>query len=272
MTIYYPNHKKETYKCQKCGWTGLGEEAIMGDEYAGAGFELDCPVCPEIEEVGFVEFPFLEDVAKNGTGIDKIMANQRLDFLDNLKKSQLKRPKQLPDLNCWQLTFVMQVKEIDNQRYIVVNWEGKEIWKELYHWEFYQRFLDIGDILSRKYGKYMMDFIPDVNWTDIYGDSLSAADTVHDYRMEIREKYNKRIKDIKDKERRKNPKTALDRLENSIEQLEISIIEKEKIYNDLKKKNALDKKLAAEERRKNPKNFLHRWLNKFEQWMQPIND
>ncbi len=201
MSVFYPNHEKELYQCKKCGWSGTGKEAKMGDEYAGAGFELDCPVCPGIEEVGFVEFPFLEDVAKNGTGIDKILANQRLEFLDNLEKSELKSADQLPDLNCWQLTFVMQVADINKQRYLVVSSGGQEIWKELYHWEFYKRFLKIGDILSEKYGKYMMDFVPDVDWVEIYGDSISAAFIVHDYRMEIREKYNKRIKD---EERSKN--------------------------------------------------------------------
>lgn len=266
MPVFYPNHEKETYNCEKCGWKGLGAEAIIGDEYARVGFELDCPVCPGIEEVGFVEFPFLEDVAKNGTGIDKIMANQRLEFLEELEASYLKHPDQLPNIDRWQFTFVLQEKEIEGRKYLVVTSEGNEIWKELGSWEFYWRYMEIGDILLEKYGKYVTDIVPDTPWINIYGDSLSAADKVHDYRMKIREKYNKRITSKRNKERLKNPKKKWEiKHEKQLKFLN----KKENIYKELLKENSILMKLEAEERRKNPKNFLDRWRNKLEQWKQP---
>lgn len=243
MAIYFPNHKKETYKCKKCGWTGLGDEAIMGDEYAGVGFQLDCPVCPGIEEVGFVEFPFLEDVAKNGTGIDKIMAAQRLEFLDELEKSYLKHPSQLPNIDCWQYTFVVQEKIIDNDKYLSITSQGNEIWKERGSWEFYWRFLEIGDILLEKYGKYVMDIVPDTSWINIYGDSLSAADKVHDYRMKIREKYHlaqkaskgedygKALQELVDEERRRNPKNIFERWLNKLERRNQKVEEEQQLEN-----------------------------------------
>ncbi len=147
---------------------------------------------------------------------------------------KLESPSQLPDIACWQLSFVMQERHINGQRYLVITSEGIEIWKEFAYWEYYGSFLRIGRILHRKYGERVMDFVPDVDWISIYGDSISAAGIVHDFRMKIRKVYNK-IEEIKDEERQEREK----------------------------KQAAHQKKYKDEERRKNPKSFLDRCLNKF---------
>ncbi len=78
------------------------------------------------------------------------------------KNDRLVNPNQLPNLCSWNLTFVMQEKLINGANYLVITSGGMEIWKEFAYWEYYESFLRIGKVLLEKYGKYMMDFIPDV--------------------------------------------------------------------------------------------------------------
>jgi len=110
----------------------------------------------------------------------------------NPKNERLESPDQLPELQSWNLSFVMQEVDIDGTNHLIITNEGIIIWNEPAYWEYYNSFIRIGKVLLEKYGKYMMDFIPDVYWGNIYGDSSSGADIVHDFRMEIREKYNRR--------------------------------------------------------------------------------
>ena len=129
--------------------------------------------------------------------------------------ARLESPDQLSELYSWNLSFVMQEVDIDGTNHLIITNEGRIIWNEIAYWEYYDSFIRIGEVLIKKYGKRVMDFIPDVSWINIYGDSMSGAFIVHDFRMKIREEYNKRNEA---EEKRKNPKKYLDKLINKLEQ------------------------------------------------------
>jgi hypothetical protein len=56
MSFY--DFKNSPQTCDKCGWTGLGTEAALGDTFA-EGAEYHCPKC--YEYFGFQAYPTLEE-------------------------------------------------------------------------------------------------------------------------------------------------------------------------------------------------------------------
>ena len=140
-------------------------------------YKYDWLICEEDETGISVRF----NSPKND--IDSIdypsLANNNIpeDFtFCNYKLTDLESPNELPKIDCWQITIVMRQEYIDGMYCNVLSHEGGIIWKESGGgWEFYERFLEIADILQEKYGKYLMDFVPDVDWLSIYGDSISGV-------------------------------------------------------------------------------------------------
>jgi len=183
------------------------------------------------------------------------------DFtFSNYKLTDLEYPNELPDIDRWQITIVMREEYIDGMNCYVLSHEGRIIWKESGGgWEFYGRFLEIADILQEKYGENLMDFVPDVNFLSIYGDSISGVFQVHNCRMKIREKhrlvrkasrediYEIALQELVEEERKKNPESFLNRWMNRLEESSHNLEESEE-----KKINEMLKKLANDELQNKP--------------------
>ncbi len=101
MNTYY-TYKSHQYRCDKCGWVGLGEELTPGDVYDG-GFEVSCPKCGEFFEL--VLFPTVEEVLEFGNEEDKKQAREHMKFMDQVKAESLKSPDPLPDIEGDRLIF-----------------------------------------------------------------------------------------------------------------------------------------------------------------------
>ena len=74
----------------------------------------------------------------------------------NPKNERLENPDQLPELQSWNLSFVMQEIDIDGTNHLIITSGGHIIWNEPAYWEYYDSFIRIGKVLHEKYGKYMM--------------------------------------------------------------------------------------------------------------------
>lgn len=60
--------------------------------------------------------------------------------------------------------------------YITVTYKGKQIWKEIHGYEYYGRFIEMGQILKEKYGDRMFDLVPAS--AAMYGDAMSSPELV----------------------------------------------------------------------------------------------
>lgn len=167
----YDTYKSETFSCKHCGWTGLGSEASQGEMF-NAGFELDCPKCHE-------RFPVLIcfQIPKDDETI-----SIRQKWLDSL----LKDVSQLPELHDDFMAFVLREITKDNKNYIVITYQDKIIWEEVFGYEYYERFIEIGELFKQKYGDKMIDFVPDVDGYSLYGDKASSDFQVENFRRKLR--------------------------------------------------------------------------------------
>ena len=53
--------------------------------------------------------------------------------------------------------------EPGHDAYIVISWNGQEIWREIRYFEYYPRYLQLGNILKEKYGDRLIDFEAEYN-------------------------------------------------------------------------------------------------------------
>jgi hypothetical protein len=186
MSKYY-SYKKETFTCNHCGWKGLGSDVTSGEMYDGF-FEIHCPKCDKILSE-LVSFPTHEEVLKYGSEEDKARVKKRMAFEEKMEKSELKDISQLPDLSGNSLTFELREMEENGEKYmeiIEISGSGQFVWREVLGYEYYKRFIALGELLRQKYGKRMIDFIPPVSGYYLYGDSCSASDQIRAYRRKLR--------------------------------------------------------------------------------------
>ena len=60
MSQYY-QYKNQSYHCSKCGWEGLGSEAVENDEI-DSFIALCCPKC--YENIDCISYPTTEEKAE----------------------------------------------------------------------------------------------------------------------------------------------------------------------------------------------------------------
>jgi len=178
----------------------------------------------------------------------------------NYLMAPLTSPDQLPDINCWQITIVVRQECIHGYNCFTLYHEGSLILKtQGGGWEYYDKFLEIAKILHKKYGKYLMDVVPDMYWMSLYGDSISGVFEVHNLRMKIREKhrlarkvsrediYEVALQELVEEERKKNPDSFLNRWMSRLEEYSPNLDESAE-----KKINEMLKKIANDERQNKP--------------------
>jgi len=184
MADNYYSYKNEKLSCEHCGWTGLGSEVEQGEMF-NDGFELDCPKCHE-RFPGLILFPTIAETLEKGSDEDKLVAKATKTFREKWIASLLKDIKQLPNLHYDFMAFVLREIEEDGEKYIVITEQNKLIWKEILVYEYYDRFIEIGNLLKQKYGDRMIDLVPDVDGYKLYGDRLHSLDLIKNFRKGLR--------------------------------------------------------------------------------------
>jgi hypothetical protein len=180
----YYSYKSESYYCKHCGWSGLGSEVEQGETFAD-GFEVNCPKCGE-RFPGLILFPTIDETLEKGSEIDKYAALATKSFQDRWQSSLLKDINQLPDIDSKPIAFILKEEEENGERYIIVTADGITIWKEICAYEYYDRFVDLGNLLKQKYRSKMIDLIPEVDGLYLYGDRLTAPGIIESFRAQLR--------------------------------------------------------------------------------------
>lgn len=176
----YPTKK---IACPNCGWTGLGKETTKEfDEHPG-GMPYYCPKCKSFLER--VTWPTDEETLKYGPKKDQEEVKQSNIRMARLRKkwdaTKLKSIKQLPEVAGDALEFIVkETKDEDNDTLITITCRDQFIWKEYVYYEYYERFIAIGEMLKAKYEERMTDFVPDDS-VELYGDCLSAPKQVEEF-------------------------------------------------------------------------------------------
>jgi hypothetical protein len=178
----YFTYKNEKFTCKNCNWQGTGEETTIG-EYFDAGYEIDCPNCGESLPGGLVVFPSLEETAVLGNEMEQKEAQELLAQRERFEAARLKNPEQLPHLDGDELIFHMSEVKEGGDGFMVFKYDEKEVWRELCYYEYYDRYIAIGEIMIEKYGERLKDIIPKVNGIYFYGDTLKAPGIVEEFRI-----------------------------------------------------------------------------------------
>lgn len=197
MAKFYDYKSKKSYtelnfSCKKCDWSGTGEEAEEGDgPSSGSGFPVFCPKCRELIEWIDCTVSY-DELLIYGTEEDKAYARERIDFWNNWHKAKLKSPDQLPDIDADEIIITLREKEkphtgkIDDAD-IILYWKDKELWRETRLYEYYGRYLELGEILKEKYGERLIDFEAK-RTVHLGGDYLCAFDEVREFRKSLKRK------------------------------------------------------------------------------------
>jgi len=176
-------YKKETFSCAKCSWQGLGAETKLGEVFE-PWMEIICPKCRE--QVGNIIFASQEEILVYGTEVEKNRVRYQQRWRSAFESSLLKEPSELPDISDENMEFILkQIDEPDETRslgkqgYILIVYKESIIWKEMRAYQYSERFVELAEILKKKYGSRMIDFIPaDGVGIDLYGDELGSVDRV----------------------------------------------------------------------------------------------
>jgi len=184
----YPKYQKSNYTCKKCNWTGKGAAAIMGEEVGHSGFDLVCPGCSD-DSLDFIEFPLLTDLARSGNKKERMQAHRELAEMAAREALELRHAAQLPDITARHLTFVLRETRLNDILFIVLYEAGVEIWREQGYYEYYWRYLEIGEILVAKYGNRIMDFVVDASSVYLAGDCGFAYSKVYQFRIKLRKNF-----------------------------------------------------------------------------------
>ena len=173
------------YSCKKCDWSGTGGDAAedLGTSY---GFAILCPKCSDYLDWidGTVS---LDELFEYGTEKDKEFARQRQDFLDRLWAAELKDPDLLPDIESDEIIISLREEgdAYSSDGAIVLYWNDMEIWREVRSFEYYPRYLELGEILKEKYGDRLVDFEAK-RTVHLGGDCFSAFDKVDNFRKTLK--------------------------------------------------------------------------------------
>jgi hypothetical protein len=179
-------YKGQSFSC-KCGWNGTGEQAHEGGDSSSC-FPLLCPTCGKyLDWIDILES--VEETLKYGTEKDKEEALKRQAFFKRVIAAELKSCDQLPEIEADEIVITLHEEEpVDGgDAYIVLSYQDKELWREVRSFEYYTRYLNLGELLKQKYGSRLVDF--EAEYT-VYlgGDYLSAFDKVRKFRKSLRNK------------------------------------------------------------------------------------
>jgi hypothetical protein len=191
MAQYYNYKDKKSYKeldfsCQKCNWSGTGEE-LWVDMDSSSGFIVLCPKCREY--LDFIDVTVsLDELEMYGSEEEKAHARERKAFWKKVFAGQLKTPEQLPEIESDEIIITLREEKKETDKIdaadIVLYWGDKELWREERLFEYYPRYLELGEILKEKYGSRLVDFETEYT-VHLGGDSGTAFDKVIKFRKSL---------------------------------------------------------------------------------------
>jgi hypothetical protein len=183
---YYSNWRETELICPKCEWHGLGSALALGD-YNWDCAERVCPVCEEL--IMIVMHPTIEESRANWDKVSEwdrknIEAAEahRAEFAGR----KLREPAQLPEIN--EPSFVLHWDFADDgsHRETLIKHGEKIIFAEPALWEGYERFIEVAEMLRRRYGAALRDLIPtNASEVYLYGDCYPSHAIVAEARKRI---------------------------------------------------------------------------------------
>ncbi len=184
MADFYGTWKEDTYVCGKCGWTGTGEQCTQGEMFNDL-YEIDCPSCGK--RVDVVLYPTIKESRANWEKVsdaDKAMIEAREQFIKEAESRCLESPEELPEVKGEVLIFVWDQHKYEKNRDDTVITYGKQvICTEPAFYEGYDRFIEVAEILKKRYGDRFIDLIPaERSGNYLYGDRISAPQIIEEYR------------------------------------------------------------------------------------------
>lgn len=185
----YFTYEKEKFTCKNCNWSGLGNEALVG-EYFNAGFEIDCPNCGGTLP-GLIGFTSLEETVLKGNEYEKKRAQEQILLRERFRAARLENAEQLPDIEGENLTFHMSEADEGDDEILIFKYEGQEVWREMCYYEYYERYIEIAEIMIEKYGSKLKDIVPKVNGIYFYGDTLKSPAVIKEFRKKNFKQYER---------------------------------------------------------------------------------
>jgi hypothetical protein len=181
---YYGSWKTDEIKCEKCGWSGIGDECNQGEMFEQL-FEIDCPICSA--RLNVILFPTIEESRANWDRVsdgDKLMVEAREQFLAQAESSCLKSADQLPDLNDEEIVLVWDRDIRANDT--VIRYGNSIIWREPVFYGGSDRFYEVAQLLSKKYGPRIKDLVFTLRSEGmLWGDALHFPQEVEKARKQL---------------------------------------------------------------------------------------
>jgi len=187
---YFDDWRTAILRCDRCGWTGTFEEGSV--QYYRELMDSSCPVCDawSAPMLAIVSYPTIEECEANREKMsesEKRNLDERKRIIATWESTWLKSEEELPDLAGLSLVFTWDFLVEGSDRFIVIKFGEREIWRELACYEGKIRFKEVVNILKKKYGSRLMDVVPTPeSETFLYGDDWGASDFVDSVRASIR--------------------------------------------------------------------------------------
>ncbi len=186
MPNYFDNWRDSEYDCPGCKWHGLGSELSQGEMYQDS-FELLCPSCGT--EITQVLFPTLQEYRANWDTLSdaqRELVERRERLETQFNREGLKDPAQLPNIDSAQFILDWDFTEEKSGNQTLIKHGDEVIFSEPAFYEGYKRFIEVAEILRRRYGHALRDLRPTARAElYLYGDRLSASDMVDRARKRI---------------------------------------------------------------------------------------
>jgi hypothetical protein len=189
MLNYFDNWRHSEFDCPQCKWHGLGSELSHGEMYRDSS-ELLCPSCGG--EITYLLFPTLREYRANWDKLSdatRELVERRERLETQFDREGLKDPSQLPNIDSaefvldWDWDFT---GEESSDRRTLIKHGDEVIFSEPAFYEGYERFVQVAEILRRRYGRAVRDLRPtERSKPYLYGDRWSAPDIVDRARRRI---------------------------------------------------------------------------------------
>lgn len=184
---YWDYDRDAALECE-CGWSGVGAD---NESYFDELLDVRCPSCSAMLLI--VAFPTIaETQAAAASGnrqarAELLSAEARETRLDRAAELELLDPSQLPDLSGTEIRIEWGFETIGQERWTVLRYQNRDIWRELAYYEGYRRFAAVFEILRQRYGSRLVEVRPTAaSETYLYGDKLSAPRTIQDLNERLR--------------------------------------------------------------------------------------
>jgi len=188
MLKFGEDWRERAFRCAACGWHGEGAGLETGFLRV-RHFELLCPHCHEVVEV--VRTPTAADARAHWDELSERERRlvERIEERDEeFRRRMLADPGQLPDIPDASFTLAWDYQEdakgFDDRT--VIRLGSRVIFSEPARYECGGRFVEVAEILIRKYGPRLLDLVPTrASEPYLYGDEFAAMAALEDARRRL---------------------------------------------------------------------------------------